>query len=189
VRRVRCWCEIAVSLGVNGAESSWVETSAGGSQFSSHGMRLSTRGTVATVWPIVPAPDDRWWLRGNRWNANWQGKPKYSEKTSPSATLSTTNPTWPDPGSNPGRRGGKQVTNRLGYGTAWKPVNSGRELWESRRSVRTWTRKLRKLRRWKPLPGDNRWRYGRLKRLGTCRSELQSEWISDSAIVTCNYDL
>jgi hypothetical protein len=43
---------------------------------------------------------------------------KYLEKTSPSATLSTTNPTWPDPGSNPGRRGGKPATNRLSYGAA-----------------------------------------------------------------------
>jgi hypothetical protein len=30
---------------------------------------------------------------GARWNEDWQGKPKYSEKTCPSATLSTTNPT------------------------------------------------------------------------------------------------
>jgi hypothetical protein len=34
------------------------------------------------------------------------------------ATLSTTNPTWPDPGSNPGRRGGKPATNHLSYGAA-----------------------------------------------------------------------
>jgi hypothetical protein len=34
------------------------------------------------------------------------------------ATLSTTNPTWPDPGSNPGRHGGKPATNRLSYDTA-----------------------------------------------------------------------
>jgi hypothetical protein len=33
--------------------------------------------------------------------------------------LSTINPTWPDPGSNPCRRGGKPATNRLSYGTAW----------------------------------------------------------------------
>jgi hypothetical protein len=32
--------------------------------------------------------------------------------------LSTTNPTWPDPGSNPGRRGGKPATNRLSYDAA-----------------------------------------------------------------------
>jgi hypothetical protein len=29
------------------------------------------------------------------------GKPKYTEKTCPSATLSTTNPTWLDPGFKP----------------------------------------------------------------------------------------
>jgi hypothetical protein len=34
-----------------------------------------------------------WWWR-IWWNENWQGKPKYSENTCPSATLSTTNPTW-----------------------------------------------------------------------------------------------
>jgi hypothetical protein len=44
-----------------------------------------------------------WW-----WNEDWQGKPKYSEKTCPSATLSTTNPTRTDPESNPGHRGGKR---------------------------------------------------------------------------------
>jgi hypothetical protein len=65
------------------------------------------------------APDDRWgWLWSNWWNVDWQGKPKYSEKTCSSATLSTTNPTWPDPGANPGRHGGKPATNRLSYGAA-----------------------------------------------------------------------
>jgi hypothetical protein len=29
------------------------------------------------------------------------------------------NPSWPDPGLNPGRRGGKPATNRLNYGAAW----------------------------------------------------------------------
>jgi hypothetical protein len=41
------------------------------------------------------------------------------EKTCPSATLSTTNPTWPDPGSNSGCCGGKPASNRLRYGTAY----------------------------------------------------------------------
>jgi hypothetical protein len=40
------------------------------------------------------------------------------EKTCPSATLSTTNPTWIDPGSNPGLRGERPATNRLSHGTA-----------------------------------------------------------------------
>jgi hypothetical protein len=60
----------------------------------------------------LPRPGWLWWWR-NWWNEDWQGKPNYSEKTCPSATLSTTNPTWPDPGANPGRRGGKPATNRL----------------------------------------------------------------------------
>jgi hypothetical protein len=38
------------------------------------------------------------WLWGwrNWWNDDWQGKPKYSEETCASATLSNTNLTWPD---------------------------------------------------------------------------------------------
>jgi hypothetical protein len=40
-------------------------------------------------------------------------KSKYWEKTCLNDTLSTTNPTWPEVGSNPGRRGGKPATNRL----------------------------------------------------------------------------
>jgi hypothetical protein len=71
-------------------------------------------------WSSVPAPDDRWWrLLWNWWNEDWQGKPKYSEKTCHSATLSTTNPTWLDPGLNPGRLGGKPATNRLSYGASY----------------------------------------------------------------------
>jgi hypothetical protein len=76
-------------------------------------------GTSTTNWPIVPSPDDRWWwIWCGRWNENWQAKRKYSEKTCPSAILSTTNLTWTDLGSNPGRRGGKPATNCLSYGTA-----------------------------------------------------------------------
>jgi hypothetical protein len=80
-------------------------------------MRLSTLGTSATKWPIVPAPDDRLWVWNSLLNENWQGKPKYSEKICRSATSSTTNPTWPDLGSNLGRRGGKPAANRLSYVT------------------------------------------------------------------------
>jgi hypothetical protein len=60
------------------------------------------------------------WLWGWRiwWNEDWQGKTKCSDKTCHSTNLSTTDPTWPDPGANPGRRGGKPATNRLSYGAA-----------------------------------------------------------------------
>jgi hypothetical protein len=79
--------------------------------------RLGSLGTSATEWPIVPAPSDyedgefggRTFGRGNR---------STLKKTCPSTTLSSTNPTWPDPGLNPGRRGGKPATNRLSYGAA-----------------------------------------------------------------------
>jgi hypothetical protein len=39
-------------------------------------------------------------------------------KTCPSSTLYTTNPTWTEPGSNPGLRGEKPANNRLGHDTA-----------------------------------------------------------------------
>jgi hypothetical protein len=81
-------------------------------------VRLTPLGTSATNWYIVPALRNRW-VRGVWWNENWQGKPKYTEKTCPSATLSTTNHTWPDLGSNPGRRGGNPASNRLSYGAAY----------------------------------------------------------------------
>jgi hypothetical protein len=55
----------------------------------------------------------------HRWNEIDRGKPKNSgEKTCPSATLSTKNPTGTDPGSNPGLRGGRPAANRLSHGTA-----------------------------------------------------------------------
>jgi hypothetical protein len=66
-------------------------------------------------------PGWSWWWR-NWWN-DWQGKPKYSEKTCPSAALSTTNPTFCL-----GHRGGKPVTNRLSYGTAFGATLTLRQL-------------------------------------------------------------
>jgi hypothetical protein len=51
------------------------------------------------------------WVWSIRWNETWQSKPKYSEKTCPSATCSTINPTWSDLVSNPGCWGGKPTTN------------------------------------------------------------------------------
>jgi hypothetical protein len=53
----------------------------------------------------------------HRWNEIDRGRLKYSGKTYPSATLSTTNPTWTDTGSNPGIRSGRPAANRLSHGT------------------------------------------------------------------------
>jgi hypothetical protein len=80
-------------------------------------VRLSPLGTSATNSLIIPPSDNRLWMWSSRWNEKWWKKQKYSEKTCPNATLSTTNPTWPDLGWNPGRRDRKPVTNRLSYGT------------------------------------------------------------------------
>jgi hypothetical protein len=79
--------------------------------------KLGPLGTSAIYWPIVPAPGDCEDGEFGRMKIG-RGNRKYSEKTCPSATLSTTNPIWPDAGSNPGRRGGKPATNRLSYGAA-----------------------------------------------------------------------
>jgi hypothetical protein len=80
-------------------------------------VRLSPLGTSATNWPILPAPDDRWWVWSSRWDENWQEKLKNYEKTCPCATLSTKNPTWPHLGSNTDHRCEKSPTNRLSCGT------------------------------------------------------------------------
>jgi hypothetical protein len=74
------------------------------------GMRLSPLGTSA--------PNDRWWRMWNsQWN-DWQGKPKFPETTCSIATLSITNSTWLDLGSNPSLRGGKLASKppELRYG-------------------------------------------------------------------------
>jgi hypothetical protein len=73
-----------------------------------------------------------WWMWISRSNDNWQRKPKYSEKTYHSATLSTTNPTWPFLGSNTNHRCGKPATNRLtvSYDTAfWLTLVWGMRCW------------------------------------------------------------
>jgi hypothetical protein len=80
-------------------------------------VKLNPLGTSATTWPIIQSLNDRWWMLNSRWDENWQGKPKHSEKTCPSATFSR-NPTYLDMGSIPDCRGGKPASNRLSYGAA-----------------------------------------------------------------------
>jgi hypothetical protein len=76
------------------------------------GVHTGTTRHVGNFWPSVPAPGDC--EDGEFVGMKIGREPKYSEKTCRSATLSTTNPTWPDPG----RRSGKPATNRLSYGAA-----------------------------------------------------------------------
>jgi hypothetical protein len=83
------------------------------------GVQAGSTRHVGHWMAYCTCPGWPWWWR-IWWNEDWQEKPKYLEKSCPSATLSTTNPTWPDPGSNPGRRSGKPATNRLSYGAAFQ---------------------------------------------------------------------
>jgi hypothetical protein len=69
-------------------------------------------------WPIVPAPGDCGdgefcGMKNGRGNhrSTWK-------KNCPSATLSSINPTWTDPGANSGRCGRKLESNRSSYGPA-----------------------------------------------------------------------
>jgi hypothetical protein len=93
------------------------------------GVQTGSTRHVAQLLAYCTCPG---WVWGWRiWWDEWQGKAKYSEKTCPGATLSTTNPTWPDPGLNPGRRSGKPTTNRFSYGAATSPLNYSTNKWNN----------------------------------------------------------
>jgi hypothetical protein len=52
------------------------------------------------------------------WNDIFAGETEVLGENLPSASLSTTNPTWIDPGANLGLCGERPATNRLSHGTA-----------------------------------------------------------------------
>ena len=60
---------------------------------------------------------ERWWS-----DTEW-GNRSTDNKTSPSVTLSTANPKWTDPVSNPGLRGEKSVTKCLSHGMGLNKFN------------------------------------------------------------------
>jgi hypothetical protein len=57
---------------------------------------LGTAATSGLLYTPQMMDEDDFW--SNWWNKNWQGKPKCSEKTCPSATLSTTKSHMTRPG-------------------------------------------------------------------------------------------
>jgi hypothetical protein len=97
----------------------------------SYGRTAALRLIVRPLWR-----KERWsvfyifQVMEHRWNAIDKGKPKHSGKKCLSATLSTNNPTWNDPGL----RSQRPTTNRLSHGTAeasliprkWNRMNFGR---------------------------------------------------------------
>jgi hypothetical protein len=70
-------------------------------------------------WPILPASGDSEDDCGEIGRMEtWKGNRSTGRKPTPSATLSTTNLTWQDPGLNPDLHGVKPATNRLSYGAS-----------------------------------------------------------------------
>jgi hypothetical protein len=93
--------------------------------FFIEGPRSRFYGRTAALWLIgQPCDEDDvfsafpfWWSTGGM---KLTGENRSTGgKTCPSTTLSTTNPTWTDPGSNPGLRGESPVTNTLSHDTAF----------------------------------------------------------------------
>jgi hypothetical protein len=57
-------------------------------------------------------------MEARRNDTDTENTKRTRRKTCPSATLCATNPTWTDPGANPGLRGERSATKRLSHGTA-----------------------------------------------------------------------
>jgi hypothetical protein len=81
--------------------------------FDGVSLRLWTSATVH-----CSSPDDLHWYGERRWNNTDRENRRTLRKTCHNATLSTANPTWIDPGANPGLHGESQAANRLSRCTA-----------------------------------------------------------------------
>jgi hypothetical protein len=71
----------------------------GGAKSLGTAKSLSTAATSGLLYKPQMIDEDDFW--SNWWNENWQGKPKYSEKICPSATLYTTKSHMTRPGLEP----------------------------------------------------------------------------------------
>lgn len=77
------------------------------------------------LWPLIGPLSVPQMIHERIWSSDGMiltGKTKGQRKTCPSATLSTTKPTWTSLGANPGLLGEKPVSNCLCYGKACKSV-------------------------------------------------------------------
>jgi hypothetical protein len=103
------------------------------------GVGIETGPTrhVGHFWPIVPTPGD---CVDGEFGGMKIGRGSWS-------TLSTTNHTWPDPGANPGRRGGKPVTNLAALSSLLtNPLSTS--LWKLKRFQNYWAHRGRKWACW-----------------------------------------
>jgi hypothetical protein len=87
-------------------------------------VRLSPLGTAATT-GLLYQPQMMMVIVKQLVEWRLAGETEALGENLPSATLSTTNPAWPDPGSKPGRRGGRPATNGLSHGAAINFTLSG----------------------------------------------------------------
>jgi hypothetical protein len=69
-------------------------------------------------WGYLASAIDGWINLEHWWNDTDRGKPSTRWQICPSATLSTTKPTWTGLGLNLGLRGERRAINRLSHGTA-----------------------------------------------------------------------
>jgi hypothetical protein len=60
-------------------------------------------------------------------------------KTCLSATLSTTNPTWTDPGANLGPPRNRPLTNHLSHDMVYKHIQYTRKLFENHQFLAVWS--------------------------------------------------
>jgi hypothetical protein len=81
---------------------------------------FSIQAWMPTYVRILRIPQVIWvWRATVEWYTDRKNR-RTRRKPCPSATLSTTNPTWTDPGEKSGLRGQRPVTNDLSHGTAIK---------------------------------------------------------------------
>jgi hypothetical protein len=85
--------------------------------FCYDGVRPCLCRTADANGPIVHPTDDIWMWSNCGITMTGENRRTW-RKTCPSATLSTTNPTWAALGANSALHGEKPVTNHLSYGTA-----------------------------------------------------------------------
>jgi hypothetical protein len=78
------------------------------------GVQTGSLVTSATEWPIVPAPGDCDVENLVEWGL--AGATEVLGENLPQRHFVHHKSYLPDPGSNPGRRGGKPATNRFSYG-------------------------------------------------------------------------
>jgi hypothetical protein len=85
------------------------------------GVQTASTRPIGHFWPIVLAPSD---CEDGEFGGIKIGREngRTRRKLASRVTYSTTNPTWPDPGANPGRRSGKPATNSLSCDTGFLNV-------------------------------------------------------------------